>query len=166
MILYIVRHATAEQAAADGDDGARKLTPRARVKMREAADGMRALAVEPDLILTSPLVRATETAEIVATAYPGVPAPQVLPALAAGVAASDAVTALKQFARYDEVMIVGHEPQLSSIASLLLSGAADLMHIRLKQAGCIALELPQRFDRGGAELRWMLTLKQLRKARK
>ncbi|HEY6419221.1 MAG TPA: phosphohistidine phosphatase SixA [Candidatus Binataceae bacterium] len=163
MILYVLRHATAEEA---GDDGARKLTARSSEKMRDAADGMRALGLKFEVILTSPLVRAAETAEIVAAAYANTPAPQVLPALATGVAAAEVVTALKPFARYSDVMIVGHEPQLSELGSMLLSGSAEVVHIRLKQGSCIALELPARFDRGGAELRWMMTARQLRRSRK
>jgi phosphohistidine phosphatase len=166
MILYVLRHATAEEAGADGDDGARKLTARSSEKMRDAADGMRALGLKFEVILTSPLVRAAETAEIVAAAYANTPAPQVLPALATGVAAAEVVTALKPFARYSDVMIVGHEPQLSELGSMLLSGSAEVVHIRLKQGSCIALELPARFDRGGAELRWMMTARQLRRSRK
>jgi phosphohistidine phosphatase len=166
MILYILRHATAEEAAEGGDDGARKLTPRARDRMCDAAAAMRVLGLKFDAILTSPLVRAAETAEIISAAYNNQPAPQVLPALASGVAPAEVVSALKPFARFEDVMIVGHEPQLSSLASLLLSGSAELVHLRLKTGGCIALELPQRFDRGGAELRWMLTHRQLRRLRK
>ncbi len=166
MILYIMRHATAEEAASDGDDGARRLTSRSRDRMGEAAAGMRTLGLKFDVILTSPLARAAETAELVSAAYGNEPAPQVLPALATGVAPAEVVSALKQFARYGEVMVVGHEPQLSNLASLLLTGSNDLVHLRLKTGSCVSLELPQRFDRGGGELRWMLTHRQLRRLRK
>jgi len=82
MMLYILRHATAEEAASGGDDGARKLTERSKEKMRGAAAGMRAMGLKFETILTSPLARATETAELVASAYDNSPPPQVLPALA------------------------------------------------------------------------------------
>lgn len=166
MMLYILRHATAEEASSSGEDGARKLTERSKEKMRGAAMGLRELDLKFDAILTSPLRRATETAEIVAAAYENTPPPQVLPALATGVAAADAVTALRAFTKHDDVMIVGHEPQLSAIASILLTGAADIVHLKLKTGGCIAIDLPARFDRGGGELRWMLTHGQLRQMRK
>jgi phosphohistidine phosphatase len=166
MMLYILRHATAEEAASSGDDGARKLTERSKEKMRGAAMGLRAMGLQFDVILTSPLARAAETAEIVSTAYENTPPPQVLPALATGVPATEAVTALRAFAKHEEVMVVGHEPQLSAIASILLTGASDVVHIKLKTGGCIALDLPARFERGGGELRWLLTHKQLRQARK
>lgn len=164
MILYILRHATAEDAAeGGGDDGARKLTARSRDRMRDAAAGLRALGLKLDVILTSPLVRAAETAEIVSAAFNNEPAPQVLPALSSGVAPAEVLAALKPFTRDQEIMIVGHEPQLSSLASQLLSGSADAVRLRLKTGGCIAIELAPRIERGGAELRWMLTHRQLRR---
>src|SRR5262249_43503981 len=65
MMLYVVRHAIAEDAPAGGDDAARKLTPVGRRKMRAAAAGLRALRVAPAVVLASPLARALETARIV-----------------------------------------------------------------------------------------------------
>jgi phosphohistidine phosphatase len=166
MILYILRHGIAEDSSASGDDGARKLTERGRDKMRDIAVGMRAYGLKFDVILTSPLARATETAEIVAAAYANTPPPQVMPALAGGVAPAEVVSALKPFLRHDQVMIVGHEPQLSALASLLLTGSPEGASIGLKKGGCIALAVPTRADKGGAQLRWMLTPRQLRRLRK
>ncbi len=166
MILYILRHGIAEDAPADGDDGARKLTARGREKLRDSADAMRALGLKFDVILTSPLARATETAEVVAAAYANDPPPQVVPALATGVPPQEAIAALRAFAKHRRVMIVGHEPQLSAIASLLMTAAPGAANINLKKGGLIALEVPARPERGGAQLRWMLTSRQLRKLRK
>jgi phosphohistidine phosphatase len=166
MMLYILRHATAEEAASGGDDGARKLTERSKEKMRAAAQGLRAMRLKFNVILTSPLVRATETAEIVSAAYENVTPPQVLPALATGVAAAEAVAALRAFSKHEDVLIVGHEPQLSAIASILLTGSSDAARFKLKTGGIIAIDLPARFERGGGELRWMLTHRQLRTMRK
>jgi phosphohistidine phosphatase len=166
MMLYILRHATAEDAATSGDDGARKLSDRSKEKMRGAASGLRAMGLKFNVILTSPLARAAETAEIVSAAYENTPPPQVLPALATGVPAADAVAALRAFSKHEDVMNVGHEPQLGAVASILLTGAADLAHLKLKTGGCIAIDLPARFERGGGELRWMLSHRQLRTMRK
>jgi phosphohistidine phosphatase len=166
MILYILRHGIAEDAPAGGDDGARKLTERGREKMRRIAAGMRTAGLKFEVILTSPLARATETAEIVAAAYANTPTPQVVPALATGVAPAEVVAALKPFARHDHVMVVGHEPQLSSLAALLLTGSPGGLSIDLRKGGCIALDVPARSDKGGAKLDWMLTPRQLRRLRK
>jgi phosphohistidine phosphatase len=165
MKLYILRHAEAEDESQSGGDDARHLTPRGKERTREAAVGMRKFGLKFGAILTSPLARASETAEIVAAEYANNPPPQVLPALSGGVAADEATAALALFARYGEVLIVGHEPQLSGLVSLLLSGSSDVIHVQLKKGGCAALDLPNRFERGGAELRWLLTQRQLRKLR-
>ncbi len=166
MMLYILRHAEAEATAASGGDEARKLTVHGKERMSDAAAGMRAFGLKFDAILASPLVRAGETAEIVAAEYSNSPPPQVLPALSGGVPPAQALTALAPFARHDHVLIVGHEPQLSGLVSLMLTGSPDAMHLRLKKGACVALDVPKRFERGAAELRWMLTQRQLRRLRK
>ena len=166
MILYVLRHALAEEAAAGGDD-ARHLTEVGRRRIQKAVAGMRALGIKFDVILTSPAARAAETAAIVAAAYETRPAPRVLKELSTGVAPADAVAALAPFGRDESVMIVGHEPQLSALVSILLTGEPDGMHLRLRKGGCVALDLPaKRIERGAAELLWMMPQRQLRKLRK
>jgi phosphohistidine phosphatase len=166
MNLYILRHGEAEAQADSGGDDARRLTLRGKEKVRAAAAGMRAYGLRFAAILTSPLPRAAETADIVAAAYANDPPPQVVPALAAGVPPADAIAALGPLARHDSLLIVGHEPQLGMIASMLLSGGGDAVHVRLKKGACVALELPGRFERASAELCWMMTQRQLRRLRK
>jgi phosphohistidine phosphatase len=164
MKLYICRHGVAEnEAPAGGGDGARRLTARGREKVREAAAGMRALGLRFDAILASPLPRAAETAELVAGAFPGGPAPEVFTALATGVAPAETVAALKPYERHGHIMIVGHEPGLSGVASLLLTGSADTVSFDLKKSGVIALEWHDGIERGGAQLCWVLTPRQLRR---
>jgi phosphohistidine phosphatase len=165
MILYVLRHAIAEEEAPRGDDRLRRLTARGRAKMRAAAEGMRALRLRFDVILTSPLVRAAETAAIVSEAYGGKPAPRELPALAAGVAPAETARALRPFARHEHVLIVGHEPGLSTLASLLLTGSLTATSIELKKGGTIALAVPQLppANPASATLLWMLTPRQLRR---
>ena len=166
MKLYILRHGAAEAAGAGSDDGARKLSPAGRDKMRKEAAGMRALGLEFDAILTSPLTRAVETAEAVAQAYGGHPAPQVVAALSAGVTPAESVGALKPFARHKSVLIVGHEPGLSGIISLLLAGSPNSLRLDLKKGALAALDLTERFERGsGNGLCWLLTPRQLRRLR-
>jgi phosphohistidine phosphatase len=167
MMLYILRHGAAENdPPPGGDDGARRLTARGREKVREAAAGMRALRVRFDAILASPLPRAFETAELVAAAFTGAPAPEKLTALSTGMTAADALAALKPYERYEHLMIVGHQPGLGATASLLLSGSASAVNIGLKKSGIIALELRDGIERGSAQLCWMLTSRQLRRMRR
>jgi phosphohistidine phosphatase len=170
MILYILRHGIAEDEAPKGDDRARRLTSRGRARMRAAAAGMRALGIRFDALLTSPFVRAVETAAIVAEVYGGEPAPQELPALAGGTSPAETARALRPFVRNEHVMIVGHEPGLSGLASLLLAGSPTAVSIELKKGGLIALDTGQllRASGGaatGATLLWHATPRQLRRMR-
>jgi phosphohistidine phosphatase len=165
MNLYIMRHAEAEAEAENGSDEARRLTARGREHTHDAAGGLRALGLRFDAILTSPLLRAAETAELVADEYASNPPPQILPALSPGIPPREAVGALNPFARHSKVLMVGHEPQLSKLLALLLTSNGAFT-VRLKKGACVALELPKAIEPGAAELLWMLTQRQLRKLRK
>lgn len=166
MKLYVLRHAEAEEQLPGKDDAARRLTARGAARMLAAARGMRRMRLAFDRLLTSPVTRAAATAAIVASVYGSDSSPQTLPALATGVEPGEAVAALAKVARCEALMIVGHEPQLSEIVSLLLTGSASLVHSQFKKGGCVALELPDRVGHGPAELLWMMTNRQLRNARK
>ena len=164
MMLYVVRHAIAEDAPAGGDDAARRLTPGGRRKMQGIVRGLRALGVEPDVVLTSPLGRAVETARVVVTGLRNAPEPRELDALASDVPPADTLKALRLAGRSQQVLIVGHEPNLSSVLSLLLTGAVDGVNIDLKKGACAAVELTTFEPRGGATLRWLLPPRALRRA--
>jgi phosphohistidine phosphatase len=92
--LYIMRHAEAENETKSSGDEARPLTLRGRERTRDAAGGLRTLGLRFDAILTSPLRRAAETAELVADEYANDPPPQVLPALSPDVSPHQALAAL------------------------------------------------------------------------
>jgi len=164
MMLYVVRHAIAEDAPAGGDDAARRLTPGGRRKMQAIVRGLRQLAVEPDVLLTSPLVRAVETARLIAAGLRRAAEPRELDALVPDAAPADTLKALRQRERSQQVMIVGHEPNLSSVLSLLLTGAVDGVPIDLKKGGCAAVELTAFEPRGASALRWLLPPRALRRA--
>jgi phosphohistidine phosphatase len=165
MNLYILRHAEAEDEAESGGDEARPLTLRGRERSRAVAGGLRALGLRFDAILSSPLLRASETAELVADEYSNNPPPQVLPALSPDISPREALAALAPFARHGDVLVVGHEPQLGKLVGLLLTSGGPVA-IRFKKGTCVALGLPKAIEPGAAELRWMLTQRQLRKLRK
>ena len=166
MTFYVVRHAIAEDAPPGGDDASRRLTTEGRRKMRGVVRGLRIVGVEPDVILTSPLIRAVETADIVVAGLRGAPGPRSLDALTPDVAAEDTLKALRMFGRNQQVMVVGHEPNLSNVLALLLTGASDGMSIELKKGACAAVELTAFEPRGGAVLRWLLPPRALRRAKR
>jgi|SRR5271166_327877 len=162
MILYILRHGIAEDRVKGRSDAERALTDEGRARTLGVAKGLRKLGIRYEALLTSPLVRAVETAAIVSEIFEDRPALEKLDELAAGVATATSVAALKPFARMNEVIIVGHEPGLGQIAAALLTGSAQGLGIVLKKAGCVALEVGSFTPRAGALLLWMMTPGQLR----
>ena len=165
MMLYIMRHGLAEEPTPKGDDAARKLTEKGTEKIRKAAAGMRVSGLAINTILTSPATRAAETADIVASELGG-PKPKTLPELSTGASPAAALEALGKQRLPESVLIVGHEPTLSRMASLMLTDSSESVGIRLKQGGVIALEFPDRVESAAAKLRWMMTQRQLRQLRK
>jgi phosphohistidine phosphatase len=164
MMLYIMRHGLADEPTPKGDDSARRLTSKGVDKIRKAADGMRATGLAFNAILTSPITRAMQTAEIVASEIGGAK-PRAVPELSTGASPTGALEALIKLRLPESVLVVGHEPTLSRLASLMLTGSSESVGIKLKQGGVIALEFPDRVERGGAQLRWMMTQRQLRQLR-
>ena len=162
MILLLVRHGIAEDASPGGSDRDRRLTPRGRSRMRQVAAGLRRLKVRPAAIVTSPLPRAAETAAIVAEVLGGHAEPRELDALATGTTPAIALRALRAVGGGDPLMVVGHEPTLSGLASLILTGSPDALVIDLRKGGVIVIEVEQLLPTRGAALRSVLTPRQLR----
>jgi phosphohistidine phosphatase len=161
--LYLLRHGIAEDVAPSGDDGDRRLTPQGQARMRAEAAGMQRLRLTFDAILTSPLARAAETAAIVAAAFPKAGDVRVIAELATGVPPPEMLRALGPYLRrHDAVLAVGHEPGLSRLAALLLTGSGDGLQMEVKKGGLIAIEA-HATRRPTASLCWMLTPRQLRR---
>lgn len=163
MDLYIVRHAIAHERDASRwpHDGDRPLTPEGEAKFRKAARGLRRLVPTVDLVLSSPFARAWRTAELLEEEA-GWPSPERRDELQADHPATDAVRALGSIPPdRDAVALVGHEPGLSELASLLLTGS-DAAEFDLKKGGVIALGLNEGARPGSAYLRWAVSPKILR----
>ena len=163
MILYVVRHGIAEDAAAGAPDATRRLTPKGRRRMEQVARGLRALGVAPSVVVTSPLPRAHETATIVAAALPDAPVPRLVDALAPDVPAAETVRALRVFARHRALLVVGHQPNLGRLLALLLTGSEEGAPLDLRKGACAALELSGLAPRGATALRWLLPPRALRR---
>ena len=109
MKRLLIRHAAAVPRGAHGvRDHERPLTPRGREKFRVAARGLARIVDHPDVLLTSPLIRARATAEIAASAFKRL-ASRIEPALAQG-STDVVVTALRKHPLDATIAIVGHEP--------------------------------------------------------
>jgi phosphohistidine phosphatase len=164
MILYMIRHAIAEQAdpKAQQDDSQRPLTAKGRRRMRRIARGLMELRAEIDLILTSPYLRAADTARIVAKQY-GLDKDQVIQSdnLAPAGHFDLLITEISQnHGGIENLALVGHEPYLSSLVSILVSGGPN-MSVTFKKGGVCRLAV-ERLEYGRcASLDWLLTPAQL-----
>ncbi len=160
----MVRHAIAEDAAEYArlhpDDAGRPLTPEGKKKMKRVALGLRILVPEIQLLATSPLTRAVQTARILAAAYGGVE-PVVVPTLAPAQSAAEVTRWLAGERRHETVAIVGHEPGLSRVVSWLLAGS-ERSFIELKKGAALLLTFPDAVEAAAGTLLWALTPSQLR----
>lgn len=160
--LYLVRHGIAAPARPNTIDADRPLTDEGTRKTMRVAHGLRALDVTPDVILSSPLRRAQETAEILGSVLaPELPIETYAP-LAFGHEPRDVVGGLRVHRSAQRVMLVGHQPDMGELASFLLSGSSDLVHLPFKKAATAAITVPSLPPRSAGALEWFLTPGQLR----
>jgi phosphohistidine phosphatase len=127
MRLVLVRHA---EAAPGTPDELRALTPEGHEQARRLGEQLRADGIEPDVVLSSPLLRARETAGAL-----GFGPPESVSALAPGATAEDVRAAVES--RGDTVLVVGHQPDCGRIAAALLGGEEP----RFPPAGVQIIEL-------------------------
>ena len=158
MKIIFVRHAAAIDREADIVDDKRYLTPKGRIFFRETARTIIKRQVKPDLILTSPLLRAVQTADILAEslAYNGPLA--AADELAPGFDLSGLKKILGEYPQVTELVIVGHEPDLSGIVCDLLALADGFT---FKKGSAIRLTVDPADLRGGAVFKWLAVGKEL-----
>lgn len=159
MDLLLVRHALAEDAARPGRpaDARRKLTAEGRRRMKAGARGLRELVPGAALVATSPLVRAVESAEILAELWSA--KVERVEALAPGALPGPLLAWLGK-RRRGPIVLVGHEPSLSALAALLLSRRRTPL-FTLKKGGACLLEVTA-LRPGGARLAWLAPARTLR----
>ena len=150
MILYLLRHADAEESNPDGD-GARRLTKRGKNALRAAAPLWQRLKLQPDVVLTSPLVRAVETAELLSEGI-GAPAPVADDRLRPGATWDAVLAAITERSGMHRVLLVGHEPDLSEIAAELTGASA----VRMRKAGLACIEFEGGPQPGTGEIAWLI----------
>ena len=160
MRILLVRHAIAQDSAPGGDRG-RRLTREGREKMERGAAALAALVPELELVVTSPLARAKETAAILVAAYASPPRTAEDERLAPEGDGAGVVRVLAQQKRLAVVALVGHEPNLSQLEGLLLTGREHSVAV-LKKGGAALLESAGAVAPGSGTLLWHLTPGQLR----
>jgi phosphohistidine phosphatase len=166
MELLIVRHAIAYERDARRwpEDGERPLSPRGVARARRAAAGLKRLTARPGRVLTSPLVRARQTAEIL-TQFAGWPTATTTPLLLPD-ASPAALLAFLARAREGSVAIVGHEPQLGQVLAACLPGTAASGAHELRKMGVALVAFRDAARPGHGELVWLATPRLLRAARR
>ena len=161
--VFVIRHAEAEEpveaAKARRNDAQRQLTDAGRHDMRKGARGLTSLTDEIALILSSPLVRALETAEILHGAFPraGLRREKLL---SPGFDPEELLEAIA--GETGSIAIVGHEPDLSQWVGYMTTGSPRSL-VRMKKGSACRLDLAPGTAAGEAQLAWLLTLKQLSK---
>jgi phosphohistidine phosphatase len=165
MNLYPLRHGIAVASDEPGAevDSQRPLTSKGIKRMRKASRGLRRLEIPFDAILTSPLVRARQTAEIVAHALGLESHLEEISGLAPESSVDQLISSLARFHERDHVLLVGHEPLLSQTAAFLLSGRnSPRVSISLKKGGVCRIEIDTLPPHQAGTLHWLFAPKQLR----
>ena len=158
--LYLIRHGIAEERGdAWPDDGKRPLSAEGMTRMRKSMRGLARLKLTIDIILTSPLVRTRQTAEIVAAGLQPKPALIAVDSLAPGGAQAAIFADLEKQSRKTRLGIVGHEPGIGELAARLIGSRHA---IEFKKGAICRIDVDELPPSGPGELRWFLTPKLLR----
>lgn len=168
MKLIVIRHGRAESAKAfaetGADDDLRPLTEDGRERMRRGAAGLHRLVERLDVLATSPLVRARQTAEIVAAEFGG-PELTELDVLRPDRAPSELFEWLREAGSKETVAVVGHDTHLSEVVGWLLTGKTRRI-VEIKKGAAVMLRVRAHGDRSRgprrAKLLWSLAPRQLR----
>ncbi len=163
MNLYLLRHGLAVDLGAPGcsRDAERPLTPEGKRKLRKIAKAMEKLELSFDCVLSSPLVRARETAEIVARQFGLRRSLELTESLAPGGSDRELIRGLAgRKPAPENVLLVGHEPGLSRLVLWLVSGSPGFA-VQMKKSGLCKLSVDSLKPGCCARLEWLLTPAQL-----
>ena len=158
--LYLVRHAiAAERGRQWPDDRKRPLTSKGRTRMRVAVRGLAKLDVHLDVVLTSPLVRAVQTAELLVAGLAPKPVLTETVALEPEAPPTAVASALRLHRRAKAIALVGHEPGLGLLAEWLLGAGKP---VEFKKGAICCVECASQPAEGCARLIWHATPSMLR----
>ena len=163
MNLYLLRHGIAVEQSAlwIARDADRPLTPEGERKICQVAEAMKALGLSFDLILSSPYVRARQTAKIVAEAFNTSRKLEFSDTLTPGGSPKKLIEYLNRLQPPPEdVLLSSHEPFLSELISLLVSGGEDFSIVMKKGSLCKLIIGSLKHGRCSS-LEWLLTSKQM-----
>jgi phosphohistidine phosphatase len=162
--VFVLRHGEAgTHITMPSKDSERPLTESGRDDIESIATSLRDLRVGFDRIVTSPLKRAKETAEIVANIYEeNAPKLEIWEELRPEGNRQDTIQRLSRLRQDADILIVGHEPYLSSMVAEIISGSSSA-RISLKKGGLAKVQILSFGPKPTGELRWLLTPRHLKK---
>lgn len=156
MRVLFLRHADAEVLRTT--DEARPLTSKGNRQARIVGEFLASSGLRPSMILTSPLVRARETAGVV-TAVAGLPDPEVAGWLACGMTPARCYAECgKLAADAGDILLVGHEPDFGEVIGEWIGGGGAMASVRVRKASLTGLNVCA-FAPGGAGLEFLLPVK-------
>ncbi len=160
MRIYLIRHSNAVDPGTPGyeDDNQRPLTEKGRDKMNKIASALKKLNIKPDLIVSSPYVRARQTAEILAKAMKYKRNICFGDALMPMGDTDEMIGEINEKYDVDELVLVSHEPLISGLIGSLTTGNPDIA-ISLKNGGICCLSADDLHMERRAVLEWLLTPK-------
>lgn len=157
--IVFLRHGIAEDRSPEKPDAERTLTYEGHARMKEIGRGLEDLFPKADALLSSPLVRATQTALWIAKAYRGALHPEITDELLPERSAAQLLAFVRSVDAVRPIL-VGHEPLLSTTAAALVGIPAASLD--LKKGGCLAVRIP---PDGPPVLEWVLPPRVLRRVR-
>ena len=159
--LYLIRHGeAAERGKEYPDDSKRPLTSQGLSRLRKETHALNALGVSFDLIITSPLARTRQTADVLAEVMKSKPPVTTSDALAPAGSHASVMQELGKHMKKARVALVGHEPNIGELAARLIGARAPL---EFKKGAICRIDFEVFPPKGIGQLRWFLTPKMLRK---
>ena len=161
--LYLIRHGIAADRGREWpDDSKRPLTPIGIARLRKAARGLNAIGVVFDQIVTSPLVRARQTADVFSEELKSKPPVVTSDALAPAGTPAAVIQEIAKHVRKARLALVGHEPNLGELAAQLIGAKVP---IEFKKGAVCRIDFDVLPPKGTGALRWLLTPKVMRRLR-
>ena len=159
--LYLIRHGLAADRGDDyPDDSKRPLTGKGISALKKEARALAALGVDFDQIITSPLVRTRQTAEVFAQLLPSTPPVALSDALAPAGAPAAVFQELARHMRKGRIALVGHEPNIGELAARLIGSRVPLT---FKKGAICRIDFEVFPPKGRGSLRWFLPPRMLRR---
>lgn len=157
MEIYLLRHGIAEDRSPSGSDAARRLTDEGRQKLRRVLERASTAKVRPSLILTSPLLRAVQTAEMAAGILRYTGALQQTDALLPESSPQKVWDELRSCHDEDAILLAGHEPLFSAATAYLL--ACPALQFAFRKGALVRIDMERLSGEPRGVLQWVLTPK-------